>query len=689
MPNRTSSSWLLPNISRRIATVVLMGTLAFVLNGADAWAQSCPGYGAQLCGGPNNTFSTAGVTTAWRSGNQSRFDLFLCPSTGCVTPVRVATGGTPQSATWQIPACTPAGSYRTRVQVMNDPTRTAAANDSLPFQLGESNAPCITSISRDHGARRPGEIQRIRWSARNQGSIAIYLYNQSGPVNTVPFYPGGTVDGLILWSPCSGCNYSDIQMPAVPTGSYRLQLAVFSSSNLTGPKALAFTPPFTILPAPTPTPRPTPIPGATPTPTSSPAPTPTPTSVPVPAPTDKPVLGPVSGCIDTLTPTFTWSAVPRATRYRLYILRSQEDDVWVDEIVYGTSFKIQPGRLEPNKQYHWKVRGVNDAGEGPYSDLGYFRAFCQSPANAIGALDAATASGGSGWAYDPDAGTGPIYVHIYVDGAFNSVVLANESRPDLVDAGVVPNPEHAFSFRLSGLAPGTHRVEAYAIDVGGSSNPRQPGSPKTVVVPNTIGALDAAGPIAGSGWAYDPDAGTAPIDVHIYVDGMFRTAVRAQEPRPDLVRAGLVPNPEHGFSFSLSGLTPGSHRVEVYAINVGGGPNPLLPGSPRTVVAVNTLGAFDGANASGGSGWAYDPDAGTGSTDVHIYVDGIFHSFARANEPRPDLVAAGITPNPEHGFSFGFGGLAAGIHRVDVYAINIGGGENPLLPASPKYITVP
>ncbi|HBX50877.1 MAG TPA: hypothetical protein DEH02_07400 [Bacteroidales bacterium] len=99
-----------------------------------------------------------------------------------------------------------------------------------------------------------------------------------------------------------------------------------------------------------------------------------------------------------------------------------------------------------------------------------------------------------------------------------------------------------------------------------------------------IGFLDNVSQTSGSGWAYDQDAGTLPIDVHIYIDGRFYAAVTANQSRPDLVTAGITPNAEHGFSFTITGYDPTrAHEVIAYAINYGGGDNPVLTNCPATI----------------------------------------------------------------------------------------------------------
>ncbi len=97
-----------------------------------------------------------------------------------------------------------------------------------------------------------------------------------------------------------------------------------------------------------------------------------------------------------------------------------------------------------------------------------------------------------------------------------------------------------------------------------------------------IGYLDYVDTNGGYGWAYDADAGTNPIDVHIYIDGRFYMAVTANQERPDLVAANIAPDPYHGFSFVFSGIDINlRHEITVYAINYGGGPNPTLSNTPN------------------------------------------------------------------------------------------------------------
>ncbi len=99
-----------------------------------------------------------------------------------------------------------------------------------------------------------------------------------------------------------------------------------------------------------------------------------------------------------------------------------------------------------------------------------------------------------------------------------------------------------------------------------------------------IGYLDYVDQSGGYGWTYDEDAGAQAIDVHIYIDGRLYTVVTANLNRPDLVNAGVTPDPYHGYSFTITGFdTTRAHEVIVYAINYGGGVNPSLTNCPAII----------------------------------------------------------------------------------------------------------
>jgi len=95
------------------------------------------------------------------------------------------------------------------------------------------------------------------------------------------------------------------------------------------------------------------------------------------------------------------------------------------------------------------------------------------------------------------------------------------------------------------------------------------------------------------------------------------------------------------------------------------------------------FGSLDGARAAGGgridvSGWAIDPNAGSGAIDVHFYVNGVFKGALTADGSRPDVGAAFPAYGANHGFSGQLDAVATS-NTVCAYGINQGMGGNVLL----------
>lgn len=98
--------------------------------------------------------------------------------------------------------------------------------------------------------------------------------------------------------------------------------------------------------------------------------------------------------------------------------------------------------------------------------------------------------------------------------------------------------------------------------------------------------------VAAGGWAVDPSlpkGGVAPVMVEMRVDSKPVVQMVANISRSDLVKAGVAPNPAHGFNLKAgqnvaASLQHGRHTVEVLAIDCPGcGPDGWSCGSPRCV----------------------------------------------------------------------------------------------------------
>ena len=324
--------------------------------------------------------------------------------------------------------------------------------------------------------------------------------------------------------------------------------------------------------------------------------------------------------------------------------------------------------------------GIN-VGSGGNSLLG-----CKSlGGDPFGVIDRARAVGPgrvevSGWAIDPNGAT-PTQVVARINGV-DTVVTANQDRPDLGNPGGLGNL-HGYTATVQVPTGGNVQV------CMGAENSIGPGSSaslgcRTVALPggSPLGVVDTAvggiGSLSVTGWVVDPDTAAA-IDVHVYVDGIGRLAIRADGTRNDVAAGFPGYGPARGYGGSVS-VGGGAHTVCVYGINVGVGNHSLLGCRVVQVAGGSPFGALDTVTYENGSlrvtGWAVDPDT-VSSIPVHIYVQGQGYALT-ASGNRPDI-AGGL---PAYGAAHGFDKLLPapeGRQTVCAYAINVGVGNHSLL----------
>ena len=196
--------------------------------------------------------------------------------------------------------------------------------------------------------------------------------------------------------------------------------------------------------------------------------------------------------------------------------------------------------------------------------------------NPVGALDAVNGGGSSvrlrGWAFDPDATQSTVDVHVYLSGRGLGGGATGVPRPD-VAATFRVGPNQGYDFTLP-AAPGSYTACVYAINIGrGTTNPSIGCRTVTVASSDPIGALDGVaaggGMVRAFGWTFDADT-TAPLGVHVYVDGRYAGQGATGVARPDVARVYAAAGPASGYDVSVP-AAPGPHRVCAYAINSGAG----------------------------------------------------------------------------------------------------------------------
>lgn len=266
-------------------------------------------------------------------------------------------------------------------------------------------------------------------------------------------------------------------------------------------------------------------------------------------------------------------------------------------------------------------------------------------------------------------------------------------------ASQFPGPgNYTVRFRANVFELGHNCTSPWCDSTGVRINVTVPGAPPPPppVATPPKGSLDVADCNAISGWAYDPDIPNQSINVHVYVNGTFFTALNTDKLRSDVNTAfGITGN--HGYSMttpnSLKDNTP--KEIKVYAIDNGSAGNPLLSGSPKTITCappnIPPIGWLDAATCDTISGWAIDQDTPDSSIDVHIYKDGPFGGGGTflisitTDQLRQDINDFfGITG--DHGYEIPTpASLIDGLtHTIYAHGIDSGGsGPNPLLSGVP------
>ncbi len=288
----------------------------------------------------------------------------------------------------------------------------------------------------------------------------------------------------------------------------------------------------------------------------------------------------------------------------------------------------------------------------------------------IGAIDIAGPTALVGWAVDMDTPATAVSISVKVDGAAFRTGTANLPRADLVS--VLGSANHGYAVDLSALTGGVHQVELYANDTT-TGTPVLIGSRSVTINHAPIGAIDSAGPAALTGWAGDQDAGTTAVTITVNVDGSAFYTGTASASRPDLT--SFFGGPNHGFTVDLTTLTPGIHRIDLYANDTATG-TPVLVGSRMVNTNRAPFGSFDTFSATQLNGWAIDANS-SASSMILYQIDASAPVTVTASADRADL--ASVLGSGAHGFAVSVPQLAAGAHTASVWAIDSTSKELTLL----------
>ena len=348
---------------------------------------------------------------------------------------------------------------------------------------------------------------------------------------------------------------------------------------------------------------------------------------------------------------------PLSAAFYVFALNDIEYRYWlaVDTGYDATIVARKPVRANARSSLTWeKVTGST-----LLCDLGFGRGDCGPKRVAttpwgnkvelpFGSLDTTTSGANAvtaaGWAIDPDT-TGPIDVHVYVDGTWGGSARADRTRTDVGRAVPGYGDAHGYSLRIANLPAGERTVCAFGINKGpyGDTNP-QLGCRTVTVSASPVGNLEAArlapGGVQVIGWLADPDSAEA-VDLEVSVDGAPVATAEAVLTRADVARSYPAFGASRGFSVTVAVPTsPGARQVCVTSTDLPTGDRVQLgcvavaiPSSP-VVGSVDALDALDGSIRA--RGWALrwtsaDPVALT------FTVDGVVAGTGTASGTRTDV----------------------------------------------------
>lgn len=313
--------------------------------------------------------------------------------------------------------------------------------------------------------------------------------------------------------------------------------------------------------------------------------------------------------------------------------------------------------------------------------------------NLGGALGEVSSKRIHGWVQDKFEPESDLYVEVQIDdeSVYN---LRAGKRVDHKKLGVIWYFEQKLPEKLQDTEKHVVRALVYRNDQHGKTELR--GSPRV----KTVGAyprgkLEEATPEKGiTGYAWDPDTNDKPCQIIVRIDGETIAELAADGKNEELKKRKIAPTETCAFTTPWPGqLDDGlDHTVQVYAVDTEAGTEHEIDGSPRVVNSRSGLaneapfGGFDICNKVVLAGWAWDPDAGTGSIDVEVFIDGELFARIPANSKRDTLRNSKVTPDPYHGFvtTTPTALLDGGTHTVRVYAVNYPSGVKVEVNGSPR-----
>ena len=209
-----------------------------------------------------------------------------------------------------------------------------------------------------------------------------------------------------------------------------------------------------------------------------------------------------------------------------------------------------------------------------------------------------------------------------------------------------------------------------------SADPAQTYDPALQSIP--VGQFNSATLVGStvqvSGWGYDPDTATSPIQVKLTdtppSGTVVSSTVTAGTTRTDVTQLTATTGTAHGFAATLPISGRGVHQICATLINAGpGSTNPALGCLP--VEVKGPYGSLDTADVSGTTaavtGWAIDPDAPSSAATVTVTdqnAQGTTTTTVTADQANANVDASIPGVGANHGFSKQISVTSVGKHTI-------------------------
>ena len=181
-----------------------------------------------------------------------------------------------------------------------------------------------------------------------------------------------------------------------------------------------------------------------------------------------------------------------------------------------------------------------------------------------------------GWVFDRSDLSASVTIQVTANSELLMQFPASVSRNDVANFFDLPGVAYGFDREVA-ARDGSIEYCVTALDLGGDGNSVTLGCRTIQLDRDPTGWLDSATFSANTlkvrGWAIDPDTSDS-INVHIYADGQFVGAGRADRQRLDVANTFGV-GETHGFDFEIA-VTDQPDTVKAYGINIGPGRNTLI-----------------------------------------------------------------------------------------------------------------